>query len=375
MGTVPSPAVISAARRRAIASPYRPADAISSATSSRIALSPAKRLPARWPAHASRGSISSVCFDNTCGLVPLAKLAESHCQQVAGFEVIRVVVQGKPQVCFGGRPVTTGRVHLRQCVIRRRTPGQVPGRLVQRCIRLLPFAQVAERQTQMVVGLAVVRVGVERGERSNCRLRKCSRASSNSPAPQVPDAHGIVASRVARIAPQRLLPVQLRVPRGMAILAPGAGRSDRAARSSLSLRRRRLCRGRGHLAVAWRRRRVAKQLSCHRPREPAASGRAAVFVPAAWAAAPEAQSGEDRPTTAPVCRPRRASSRLSRPAGAASPPRQCGRFSRAHRNVQAHRRLEVGVLAGPIFWIGYQYWLHVLVSPGWRNEKSGWLSV
>src|SRR3954454_5570544 len=26
-------------------------------------------------------------------------------------------------------------------------------------------------------------------------------------------------------------------------------------------------------------------------------------------------------------------------------------------------------------WIGYQYWLNALVSPGARKEKSGWLSV
>jgi len=31
--------------------------------------------------------------------------------------------------------------------------------------------------------------------------------------------------------------------------------------------------------------------------------------------------------------------------------------------------------ADPMARIGYQNWLHVLVSPGWRKEKSGWLSV
>ena len=41
-------------------------------------------------------------------------------------------------------------------------------------------------------------------------------------------------------------------------------------------------------------------------------------------------------------------------------------------------RTATSVLAcctGPISWNGYQYWLKVLVSPGARNEKSGWLSV
>src|SRR5262245_45306967 len=31
--------------------------------------------------------------------------------------------------------------------------------------------------------------------------------------------------------------------------------------------------------------------------------------------------------------------------------------------------------AGPICWIGYQYWLQDLVSPGCKKLKSGWLSV
>ncbi|WP_197513064.1 hypothetical protein [Tessaracoccus coleopterorum] len=31
--------------------------------------------------------------------------------------------------------------------------------------------------------------------------------------------------------------------------------------------------------------------------------------------------------------------------------------------------------AAPMPWIGYQYWLKVLVSPGSRKVKSGWLSV
>ena len=45
----------------------------------------------------------------------------------------------------------------------------------------------------------------------------------------------------------------------------------------------------------------------------------------------------------------------------------------ATRRLTAASRL--ASWAGPICWIGYQYWLHILVSPGWRKEKSGWLSV
>ena len=48
-------------------------------------------------------------------------------------------------------------------------------------------------------------------------------------------------------------------------------------------------------------------------------------------------------------------------------------FPSEKRKLSAASRL--AFWAGPISWMGYQYWLKTLLSPGARKEKSGWLSV
>jgi hypothetical protein len=101
--------------------------------------------------------------------------------QVAGPEVIRVEAQRAVQVFHGGRPVVPGAIYLREGVVASRRPSLIPGRFVKRSVGVLVATKMAQAEAEIVISLAVSRVGVATREPLRWPGENAFSAMPNSP--------------------------------------------------------------------------------------------------------------------------------------------------------------------------------------------------
>lgn len=93
----------------------------------------------------------------------------------------------------------------------------VPNRLVESVIRLVVIPLKSKREPEVVIGLAIVRIGVANRDPGNgapemgFRLAKHAAAKQKQP-------HGVVASAFSRVPSQRLFIVEFGLPRRMSVL-------------------------------------------------------------------------------------------------------------------------------------------------------------
>src|SRR5579862_137512 len=95
---------------------------------------------------------------------------------------------------------------LRELKIRWRGERRVPGRFVESSISAGQVAGVTQREAEVIVRLAVIRVRIAPCRARNSGVEIFDRFAKLS-ASQRAHAHRVVAARIARIAAQRLLPV------------------------------------------------------------------------------------------------------------------------------------------------------------------------
>ncbi len=113
--------------------------------------------------------------------------------------------------------ITTAHGDARQLEVGGVLPGGVPGRFAERVIRRVPSRLHDQRQPQVVIRLAVVRIGVvacqagDRDVEEGFRIREATASEQQS-------AQRVVAASVARIAAQAFAVVVLGGPRRMAVL-------------------------------------------------------------------------------------------------------------------------------------------------------------
>src|SRR3712207_2840870 len=108
-------------------------------------------------------------------------------------------------------------IDLRQRVVTGGLPGVVPDRLVEGVVSLIQAVLELQYQTKVVVGLPIIRVRVQAGERLDGPPEMLLGPLELSPT-QTQQPKCIVAGEVARLAPQRFLPVILRVARRVPVL-------------------------------------------------------------------------------------------------------------------------------------------------------------
>src|SRR5882672_5369728 len=94
-------------------------------------------------------------------------------------------------------PVPSRTVNFRQGMVTRAGPGLVPRRFVERCISLVIAVEVAQTQTQVVAGFAIVWIRIASRQTFN-GFSEVRFGLPELTTPQMPQAHGIVASGVER---------------------------------------------------------------------------------------------------------------------------------------------------------------------------------
>src|SRR6202040_509025 len=146
-----------------------------------------------------------------------AELSQDNGHQIARVEMIRVHAQRGPEMIECGLPIASLYIQLRQCQICGGVPSLAPSRLIERGIGFFVATQIPQCETEVVIRLSVVWVGVTADEPVDCNAEMpfgvLKLAST-----QVPSCHGIVAAAIARITAQSLAPVRFGVPRGVAVL-------------------------------------------------------------------------------------------------------------------------------------------------------------
>ena len=163
--------------------------------------------------------------------------------QVAGAEVIRVKAQRAVQMFHGSRPVVPGAINLRERVVASSRPGLIPRRLVKRSVGIVVATKLAQAQAEIVISLAVSRIGVATREPGD-GLPKMFLGSDKFAAFVMPQTERIVAAGIQRIAPQRFTPVERGTPGGMAILIEVQAGDVKLVRTRDVARRERLSGGR-----------------------------------------------------------------------------------------------------------------------------------
>src|SRR5579859_7106934 len=94
----------------------------------------------------------------------IAQLAQNDGEEVARVQIVGIGGEAALNVVERGGPVLLFRIALGEREVCRSAPGGVPRGFVKGVVCLLMAAFVAEREAEIVIGLAIARVGIERGE-------------------------------------------------------------------------------------------------------------------------------------------------------------------------------------------------------------------
>src|SRR5205085_948549 len=100
---------------------------------------------------------------------------------------------------------------------RRNAPRETPGCLVEGIVSLVVALLVTERQAETIKRLAIVGIWISCRQRRD-RLAKISFRLDKLATLQMPNAKGVIATRVTPVTAQSFAPVILRLPRSITIL-------------------------------------------------------------------------------------------------------------------------------------------------------------
>ena len=176
------------------------------------------------------------------------KLPQHDDFEIAGTEVVRVKQQRTVQMFERFHPVLAAAINFRQRVITRRHPRLIPTRFVKRIIGFAIAAEMAQCQPKMIKRLAVVGIGVAPRLAFDDVAEMFFRLGKFA-ALEMPDAKRVVATRIQRIAAQRLAPIKHRRTRRVTILVEVQAGDEQLVVAADFNRRGRLGSGRRHFAL------------------------------------------------------------------------------------------------------------------------------
>jgi len=156
-------------------------------------------------------------FQERSGFGVAPELAQRDDLEVPGTEVVRVEAERAVEMVERDRPILAAAIDLREGMVTGGLPGLVPNGLVKCIVSLAIALQVTKAEAQIVICLAIVRVGIPAGEPFDGGSEEFFRDRKFA-AFEMPEAHRVVATGVARVAPQRLAPIAGGAARGVTVL-------------------------------------------------------------------------------------------------------------------------------------------------------------
>ena len=151
------------------------------------------------------------------GFVDAPQLAQDGGLEVARLHIHRVGDERAVDVFQRGGEVAAQAVDFGEGVVSGGLPGVAPDGFVVGGVGCVEIASELERLAQVEVDFAVARVGVAAGEFVDGGLEVID-GLGEVPAPEVDEAHRVVAAHVGGVFRQRGLPVRFRLDGGMAVL-------------------------------------------------------------------------------------------------------------------------------------------------------------
>ncbi len=170
-----------------------------------------------WRAHAFRGSNASASRKLGLRFGLATKTTQRNRANSLRIKVVGVGAKAVRDMLKALLPTCGAGVKLRESPVRGRTPCGVPCGFIESGIRLVEAALIAERQTELIVRLAVVRIRIAmRQARDGC-TQMCFGQRKLAPL-QVPRAQCGVGASVAGITEDGLAPVWLGAARCVPVL-------------------------------------------------------------------------------------------------------------------------------------------------------------
>jgi len=137
--------------------------------------------------------------------------------EIARIQVVGIGTQRALEMIKSIRPLLTATVDLCKAMICRPSPSGVPCGLVEGFIGFGDFALIAQRKPEVVVRLAVIRIGVPLRQARDGGA-KILFSQPELAASQMPSSECMVRPAVTRISADGLKPIWLRVSRRMPVL-------------------------------------------------------------------------------------------------------------------------------------------------------------
>lgn len=157
-------------------------------------------------------------------------------------------------------PIAFPSIHLGKRVITGSLPCVIPDRLVKGRVSFFITPKMTQDQPQIVPRFTVIRIRIAQGQARD-GPEKMRFGIGKLATPQVPKPHRVVAARIVRIAPQRLAPVNIGLPCGVAVLLQVKPGNVEFFIGADFRRKRRFGRRRGKLAFCGLPRLVADDLT------------------------------------------------------------------------------------------------------------------
>ena len=146
-----------------------------------------------------------------------AEMQQRNRAQRLRVEIVGVSAKAARDVVECARPVGFTRIEFGEGVISGRAPRSIPRGFVEGAIGFVEAPLMAQGQAELIVGLAVVGVGVAMGQASD-RAAEELLGLRELPALEVPRAKRCIAACVAGIAAESFAPIDLRAAGGVTIL-------------------------------------------------------------------------------------------------------------------------------------------------------------
>ena len=169
---------------------------------------------------------------------------ENDGSQTLYVQIVGVGAERTLDMVECGWPVLFARIQLREGAMGGPAPCSIPSRFVEGSVRIFIAPLVSESESELIVGLAVIRVWIAAGEPGD-RATQVLFGLPELAALQAPHSQGSVAARIAGIASHGFAPIQFRTTSGMAILREMQPCDVEFVGGRDLLRRRRLRRGFG----------------------------------------------------------------------------------------------------------------------------------
>ena len=151
------------------------------------------------------------------GLVAATEFCEDQCVQGGRLLMIAVGRERGIEVLEGPTPILSATIDGCQLIVATAAPLVVPGSLGKEGVGGVGISEKAQRESDVVVGLAADRIRMAAGEPGDGSLAMVA-GDSELAAEQGTLAQSGVAAGVTRVAAQGFLPVGLRGAGGMAVL-------------------------------------------------------------------------------------------------------------------------------------------------------------